>query len=346
MQNTTTKTFITENVVGTHIGRLKEIAAKSDKLIVVSPFLADDMSKIVKQMSTIKYVDIYTNLDGFGVAPSIIKSLHAFSDYCDKSGIKLNMYYDNELHGKVYLFYKGDTPTGFIIGSSNFTDKGLEKNKEYGLAVTDSSIQEAMYEMIKEQLHCGISTVHLDDLYKKAIEFEKNNPVPKPKVFKATCIIKTKESVQTRYLVKSIGRRDKWHPEEPLVKDIKLGFSNTNVYKGDILIINAIGHTKLVGIYMVADDTWEEYLDGPDDKWPYKYTLKCLTKEFSQKWWLYDIKTMALADDFAENKVSATDFVLANQEKDSLKAMQRGRPFEVSRAFVDFVNARIKEKLK
>ena len=86
-----------------------------------------------------------------------------------------------------------------------------------------------------------------------------------------------------------------------------LEFSNTNVYKGDILIINAIGHKKLVGIYMVADDTWEEYLDGSDDKWPYKYTLKCLTKEFSQKWWLYDIKTMA---------------------------------------FVDFVNARIKEKLK
>ena len=72
MQNTTTKTFITENVVGTHIGRLKEIAAKSDKLN-----------------------------------------------------------YDNELHGKVYLFYEGDIPTGFIIGSSNFTDKGLEKNKQF-----------------------------------------------------------------------------------------------------------------------------------------------------------------------------------------------------------------------
>ena len=93
MQNTTAKTFITENVVGTHIGRLKEIAAKSDKLN-----------------------------------------------------------YDNELHGKVYLFYEGDIPTGFIIGASNFTDKGLEKN----------------------------------------------NPVPKPKVFKTTGIIKTEESVHTR----------------------------------------------------------------------------------------------------------------------------------------------------
>ena len=56
MKNATTGTFITENVVGAHIGRLKEFAAKSDKLIIVSPFLADDMSKIVKQMPTIKQV--------------------------------------------------------------------------------------------------------------------------------------------------------------------------------------------------------------------------------------------------------------------------------------------------
>ena len=123
--------------------------------------------------------------------------------------------------------------------------------------------------------------------------------------------------------------------------DFELGFSDTNCTKGDILIISAIGHSLIMGMYMILDDDPNYYLDGPTDKWPYKYKVRCMTREFSKAWWLYNLSTMPLEDDFIKNKLSPDDHI--RDDVDSIQIIKWGKPFRINKEFADFVLKRMNE---
>ncbi len=324
-----------------HIEDLCTLAKGADTLVLVSPFLAPDMGKLLGRMKTIKRVDLYTNLEGFDQGVAIVESLKAFSDYCEQNGIILNMYYDDALHGKVYLFYKGTIPKGFITTSANFTDKGLSKNTEFGIEIHDDSLQSEMLGAIKDAVQTTLSSAHLDYLYGKAQEHKKKYPEIKVRPFKASHFVKSDRSPTTRYFMKNIGRRDHLHPKKPMMDDFELGFSDTNCKRGDILIISAIGHSVIMGMYMILEDNPKYYLDGETDKWPYKYKVRCMTREFSRRWWLYNISTMPLEDDFIKNKLSPDDHIRDNV--DSIQIIKWGKPFRINKEFADFVLKRMNE---
>lgn len=48
-----------------HLSRLKKMAAKADTLIIVSPFVSDDILKLIEEMPTIKKITLYTTLQKY-----------------------------------------------------------------------------------------------------------------------------------------------------------------------------------------------------------------------------------------------------------------------------------------
>lgn len=336
---------ITWNGPYNHKDELLGLAEKSDTFYLVSPFLAPDMTEIIKEMPTIKNLFVYTNIDGFDMGVEIIESLSALQKYCEKEKISLSMFYDDGLHGKVYLFYKGDVPTGFITASANFTNKGLTKNIEYGILIKDAALQKEMLTNIKKSVEHTLSAMYLSYLYGKAQEFKKKHPKEEKPAFKSAKFVRSEKTKETRYFLKSIGRDGKPHPKAPYVEDIKLGFSKSTYHKGDIVVVHAKKHGLIVGIYMLLEDIPEEYLEEEEDKWPYKYPLRCLSVDFSEKWWTLGLKTMELPEDFLENRLHENDHVTL-KGGDTLNAIHYGRPFQITKEFTDFVLKRMNELLK
>lgn len=332
---------ITTNRLIKHLDELKNIAKKSDTLVIVSPFLSDDLSALLNDMNTIHNIEIYTNIDGYDMAVEVIESLFKLYKYCEENSIALNMFYDDSLHGKVYLFYKKTKPKGFITTSANFTNKGLTQNIEYGIHIKDNKLQNEMLKNIKCEVSHVLSAVYLEYLYGKAVEFRKKHPKQNGAKFTSAKFIRSKIIKEPRYYLKSIGRKEKPHPEVPYVKDIKLGFSTQSFHKGDILVISAIKHVKIVGLYMVMDDVPERYLEDISDKWPYKYKLRCMSPSFSKKWWIYNVKTMELEKDYKLSRLKEDDHI--TESGDTLKAIHYGRPFKVTKPFVDFILKRMNE---
>ncbi len=332
---------ICQNTEITHIDELYTLSKNADTLVLVSPFLSSDIGNLLSKMKKIKRVDLYTNLDGYEQGVANVESLCAFSDYCEGKGIILNMFYDDSLHGKVYLFYKGSTPMGFITTSANFTDRGLSKNREFGLSLLNADLQEEMMNIIKESEWTTLSLAHLKYLYSEAKNYKMKHPVKKVKPFKASSFVKSEISSTTRYFVKNIGRKESRHPQKPMMDDFQLGFSDKGCKKGDILVINAIGYSIIMGMYMILDDNPDYFLDGPTDKWPYKYKVRCMTREFSKNWWRYNLSTMPLEEDFVKNRLSPEYHIRGDQ--DSLQNIKWGKPFIINKEFADFVLKRMNE---
>lgn len=57
--------ILTNGKKNNHLSCLKKMAAKADTLIIVSPFVTDDISKLVESMTTIKNVTLYTTLQKY-----------------------------------------------------------------------------------------------------------------------------------------------------------------------------------------------------------------------------------------------------------------------------------------
>lgn len=288
-----------------HMKQMIKLAIKSDTLIIVSPFLTEKIEHLFEQMRSIKKVTIYTTLDKFNDTAQKTISLFEFSKYCKSKDIDLIIKVDEELHGKVYLFYNGIEPEGFIITSGNFTDKGLIKSHEFGVVIEDESQQKNMADMIM-----SISTYDLDDkslkrLYFEAVNYMQKHPSSKVEEFKAKKIIDKKPSETQKgdqhFYIKPIGTSKYPFVEPMILKDNDTtGFNNNpkTMNKGDVLICHSVGPSNIVGYYVVSDDeaTYEK-LDS-DDRWPWKVHVECHSGKFSQEWWKYNIKTQDLVSEF------------------------------------------------
>lgn len=180
--------IITNDKTHNHFGKIVQMSNDADTMIIVSAFIAGDISQIFERMPTIRYITIYTNLSGYSDGADKVISLYEFSQYCKSHNINLIIKSDDCLHGKVYLFYKSrknELPEakGFIITSGNFTINGLRNNHEYGAIIEDMEQQKEMatlinkiktYDVTEEQL---VMLVEQARIYKQ--ELSKIPPLPK-----------------------------------------------------------------------------------------------------------------------------------------------------------------------
>ena len=128
-----------------HRKYLKKFGHFADKLVIVSPFLSNDMASLLENLPALKALEIYTNLDGYDMAKNILDSLNNAIEYCYEKKIDIRIWQNNMLHGKAYLLYRNNTEAGFIISSANYTMNGLVNNHEFGVFIDNNTLQQELY---------------------------------------------------------------------------------------------------------------------------------------------------------------------------------------------------------
>ena len=244
-----------------HYQTLYKLAAKADTLIIVSPFVTDDISKLIESMTTIKNITLYTTLQKYDDTAQKAIALYKFYEYCKGKSIDLLIKIDDNLHGKVYLFYDGIKPKGFVLTSGNFTENGLINNHEYGMCVEDADKQKEMADIIMSINTYDLSYTQLCEIYDEALKFIKKHPAVQQEKFKVHKLINKKPSAtqngSVKYYLKPVGTSQEPFVKPMVIKDVDmLGFGKNpkSMQKGDVLLLHSVGPSSIVGYYVVISD--------------------------------------------------------------------------------------------
>lgn len=342
---------------GNHYDWLVKFSQQADTLILVSPFLSSNIDELLSKMPTIKKIILYSNLDGFDMAGATIKAIHNLFIYCQDK-IKLNVYCNDNLHGKVYLLYKGDEAKGFFVTSGNFTDKGLKSNQEYGVFADGNEFQTDLLKRIQSNQYDEITIDDVIRIENAVKEFEANNKPEKAPIFKAKgYITKKKDTVlhtDVRYFLKLLGSTAKPY-ERTLKYDNPIGISEKSYNdfryrlprKGDIFICHGVGIDRacIVGYCRLISDAPSQETRYEGDKWNYKYYIEDLNEKYSQNWRIHrkTMKTNLLREEFIQKKAPNQKVTLVG---DSLGEINFGTGLiELSEEFAKFVIDKINEKV-
>lgn len=334
--------IISNSKKNNHLGRLKNLAAKSDTLIIVSPFVAEDMFKIVAEMTSIKKITLYTTLQKYNDTAQKAISLYKFYEACKDKGIDLLIKIDDDLHGKVYLFYDGVKARGFVLTSGNFTENGLVHNHEYGVCIEDADKQKEMADILMSVNTYDLSYMQLCEVYDEALKFIKKHPVIEQEKFKIHKMINKKPSAtqngSVKYYLKPVGTSQEPFIKPKVIKEVDmLGFGKNpkTMQKGDVLLLHSVGPSSIVGYYVVISDEAVFQKNDDDDRWPWKVQAECHSSQFSEKWWDYELRTQEIVDEFLE-KYPGQHITLAGG--DTLGALQWGRDkVQITKEFAQFV---------
>ena len=344
------------NILGNHksINHFKEIlklSRESDELILVSPFLTNDMGGFLEEMTSIKKITVYTVFEGYNDALNKAESVLELFKYCESHNIELSVKINDDLHGKVYLFYKDENEIGCIITSANFTSKGLVNNYEWGVCVINAEQQKLLCCEIEEMPVSNVNRNQIEAIHKAAIEFKKNNPTQPEKKFKINKFINIKPAkkgnTKMGYYLKPIGfTGNPFKQGNKLEKNDEIGFGDAakKLNKGDILIYHSVGTGFLVGYCKIISNKSEFNKLNKDDRWPWKFSVECNSISFSQEWWKYEMKTKDLVSKFKE--LYPNKYITFNGG-DTLGALKWGRDrVKLTEEFATFLIDKIEEMRK
>lgn len=334
--------ILTNGKKNNHFSCLKKMAVKADTLIIVSPFVTDDISKLIKNMNSIKKITLYTTLQKYDDTAQKVVALYKFCEYCKEKSIDLLIKIDDNLHGKVYLFYDGIEPKGFVLTSGNFTENGLINNHEYGMCVEDADKQKEMEDIIMSINTYDLSYKQLCEIYDKALKFIKKYPAAPQEKFKVHKLINKKPSATqngtVKYYLKPVGTSQEPFVKPMVIKDVDmLGFGKNpkTMQKGDVLLLHSVGPSSIVGYYVVISDEAVFDKKNDNDRWPWKVQAECHSSQFSAIWWEYELKTQELIDEFLEQN---PDKHITLAGGDSLGALQWGSDkLQITKEFAQFV---------
>lgn len=321
-----------------HYNYLIKYSKMADRIIVISPFLTVDMPKILAQMPTIRSVELYTNLDGYGMASAVVPAIYKLYEYCYEKEILVSVKYNNRLHGKAYLLYKENENKGCIITSGNFTVNGLKNNYEYGVFLDNESMQKELVNQIYSLNCLEITYEEVVKLYKELEEFSQKYSVHNIPVFKASDYISSKIIMpdNCKFFLKALGNKE--NPvEQGYIIDNEIGFSQrpSSVSKGDILICCGKKVGNILGGYKVLEDEPKEgIVKYGGDRWNFKFVTSCISENYSSHWWDYDIKTSDLVDEY--NKIKGQDKHVTARGGDTTYGLQKGY-IEITKEFAQFV---------
>lgn len=341
--------IISNDKKNNHLICLQKMAEKSDTLIIVSPFVSEDISKLIQEMNTIKKIKFYTTLQKYDDAARKSIALYKFYELCKDNGIDLLVKIDDDLHGKVYLFYDGIKPKGFILTSGNFTENGLVKNHEYGVLITDADKQKEMEDILMSINTYDLTYAQICNIYDEALKYIKKYPTIPQEKFKVHKLINKKPSTTQngtlKYFLKPVGTSQEPFEKPKIIKEIDMigfGKNPSSVQKGDVLLLHGVGASSIVGYYVVISDVAVFTKNDDEDRWPWKVKVECYSSKFSSEWWNYELKTQELRDEFIEKHPEQHITVAGG---DTLGALQWGRDkLQITKEFAQFIIEKIVTK--
>lgn len=294
------------SATGNHSTRLKELFVQSETVLIASPFLMTDFADFFSEvkMAATKSMHLITTLapksfDQIRKINSLISLIELPEIQNGKIGCQISL--NNRLHGKIYIFKGTQEYIAAIITSANFTDSGLSYNHEWGIEITSQNEIETLEKTILNTIE--IRNLHFSDLYKMQIEtnaFLEKHPKKEERAIELSLVdtLPNSSSINTdsaiNYWLKPVGVTNHPIPETRLYNELRepMHFSKlrpNGVKPGDILIVFAVGSTKIISLFRVTsypEHATEEEIEDDDwlERWPWYVEAENLTLKFGATW--------------------------------------------------------------
>lgn len=307
-----------------HLSILKKLVGdETDRLIIVSPFLASDITSLLQELSLGK-VRLFELITTFKpkdaeqlTKPFILKDLFEyFSDNHPEK--KLQVHVDNSLHGKIYIVTKGQFRE-MIVTSANFTRNGLSNNHEWGLGTNDDEVIDAVITDLFDSIeYLDVTYTQIKRACLFADQYNRDHPdwIEKPDIFsdilESVYSVEDESNTNPQYFLKPVGVS-----ESPILLEDEEDFSSLHenlhfskkkpkgVRKGDVLITVAVTAGSLLSYYKVTgglqEVTQEEIARDPwKERWPWYMEGRNLSPQFGGQWWVHNIQRKDVLNEFLE----------------------------------------------
>ena len=304
----------------THKEVIKDFIKQSDEIFIASPFLSMNVNTFldelgIKKLKRITLVTILKSNDEEQIfkMQSIIKILN----YCKQNHLEFKLFLNNRLHGKIYCFMKNHRFIASIISSANFTDNGMEKNLEWGIAITkQKDVCKLTDNVFFNPQNIYIKEDAFEEMIEKFEKFKSENAERLKKhtkfpldLFSEVCIDIPEIENNVNYWLKPIGDNDNHVTDEWCFTDEiqELNFSNrkpSGVHKNDIVITYGVGCGYILSVFKVKSDepyyaSDEDVNDEPwKERWPWSVEAENLSIHFAKRCHEYKLKISDVKDDF------------------------------------------------
>ncbi|WP_111806826.1 phospholipase D family protein [Aeromonas allosaccharophila] len=313
--------MLLSNINNLQIDNLKTtIKNCDDRLIIVSPYLADDMKSFLSNFdfSSIQKIELITTFKPRDIEqirkPFQLRDFYNFFDEKHPS-ISTKVHIDNNLHGKLY-FSLGRRKE-LILTSGNFTPNGFFHNHEWGVLITDTEViydaLNQVYELIEFQdvtrfqveRACQFADVYLGKnphwLINEKIDYD---------ILSSVYSDSDSNNNDPKYYLKPIG-----HKEAPITLEERRDFSDLHqnlhfskkkpkgIKKGDVIITTAVGAGSLLSYFKVTSGlrsvTESQIKNNPwMERWPWYLEGKNNSVNFGGKWWEHNLRRQDMLSEF------------------------------------------------
>lgn len=337
-----------------HKMRLISLIQQSDELLFASPFLTSDINRFLDELNltSIKRLTLLTILKPHDEDQLYkIESLSKISAYCKQHKIHLDLFINNQLHGKVYLFKKNHILKNAIITSANFTDNGIENNLEWGVHISDTNDLNRLAKdvflnpqniMLTEEFLAKMNIQY--QAIKRTLRPKKNRiPLNLISFIKADIpIIKS----NIKYWLKPIGDKDNPVTEKWDFCDQyqDLNFSKirpSGIHKNDIIITYGVGCGIILSVFKSISDepyfsTEEEVAEAPwKERWPWSLEAENLCCKFAANCFKHNLKLNDLRSNFC--KEYPQSFITAKKTNTFGRFNFGGDKLQLSPMFASFI---------
>lgn len=357
--------IIGNNLSITHKHLLRRILDNSDELLCASPFISSDIEYFFDSLSVskIKKLTLLTILKPNDPDQILkVKILPEISKYCKFNDIDFELYINNRLHGKVYLFKKNNKITDGIITSANFTENGMEKNLEWGIHL-DIKDNLKLYNLISDVFLSNQNQKITNNQLEKLVSQYKiiskgvssTNQIHKTIKLDLLSLLDDAPEIPiventAKFWLKPIGET-----YNPVTEDWYFGYKKqaldfskkrpSGIHKDDIIIAYGVGCRKILSIYRITSNnphfaTTEEIKNNEwKERWPWSLEGENLTEKYGKHWNDFNFTITQLGYDF--NRLYPQLYITERKGK-TFGALNYGvDKLQLSQAFANFVLQKI-----
>jgi len=291
----------------------------SSEIVCASPFLMVEFSNFFKNIEnypkTLRLITTLKPNDREQIDK--IKGLRNLFLMSRRYSIDLHVYFDENLHGKVYIGKNpGEGTSTVILTSANFTENGIEYNHEWGVKIKNEPfIQSIEEKLFKDVGFDELTEDTLKEMEERVDTFmqgigktvqQESNKIP---LNLSTYLNRFPPSFingEPTFWIKPIGVSDNPVQEDwDFSTDSPQYFAKKpiGVKMGDILICYGVGIRKILSIYKVKGklqratsaeidkEQWKE-------RWPWYFLCENLTCRYGKDWAKHNLMIGGLVQKF------------------------------------------------
>jgi len=290
-----------------HYTTIQNDALNADKMLIVSPYCYTDFTKFFSDIASnnlIKSISLITTLKDDEVITKV-PALQSFLSAADEYSIDAKISIMENLHAKIYLFYKDEQPISVIITSANITENGLSRNYECGYHTSDIHIINNVEQDLQSMAIVELTSEKLDAISHRVDEYKAKNKIETIHQNTPSIYIEDLLSVdyaKNRIFLKPIGSNEHKIYSGDYSETAEQRFSRKEpkaVRPGDILIVYAVGSAKIVSVNKVISVA---YYKDVGDRWPWHVQVRNLTPALGKIWYTRNLFPTKLANEYVKSR--------------------------------------------